>query len=134
MVRFIDADVHGVRAPLAGLAESRLHERSPQALPPPGRGDVQFGQVTLLAGAPDGGAEAEHGHPVWPVAGQQDQRVAAGEELPHPVRQGRCRRRRLIEFPVEVVEQPRYRASVIRVCKADEVRHESSRRGSRFRS
>jgi hypothetical protein len=129
MVRFVDADVHGVRAPLAGLAKSRLHDRSPQALPPPGRSDIQLGQVTLLAGAPDGGAEAEHGHPVRPAAGQQDQRVTAAKELPHPVCQCRCRRRRLTELPVEVIEQPPYRVSIIRLRNPDEVRHESSRRG-----
>src|SRR6516165_5292094 len=68
-VRLVDADVHGVRASFAGLAKSSLHERPPQALPSPGRSDIQFGQVALLAGAPDSGAEAEYGEPVWPVPG-----------------------------------------------------------------
>src|ERR1035438_9307918 len=51
-VRFVDANVHAVRAPLAGLAESCLHQRSPQALCPPGRSDIEFREVTLLASAP----------------------------------------------------------------------------------
>src|SRR5260221_7279651 len=128
-VRFVDANVHGVRAPLAGLTESRLHERSPQALPPPGRSDIEFRQVTLKAGAPDGGPEAEHGQPVWPVPGKQDQRVAAAQELPHPVCQCGSRRRRLIELPVEVVEQPPNRASIIKARTADKVLHGSSHHG-----
>src|SRR4029077_20769507 len=129
-VWFVDANVHSVRAPLASLAESRLHKRSPQALPPPVRSDIQFGQVTLQASAPDGGTEAEHGQPVWPVPGKQDQRVTVLEKLPHPVCQFSWRRRRLIELPVEVVKQPPHRASIIKVGKADKVRHLSSHHGS----
>src|SRR5215467_973448 len=79
-VRLVDTDVHGVGASAAGLTQRRFHERPPQALPPAGRGDIQLREVTLQASAPDGSAEAEHGQAVWPVSGQQDQRVAALKE------------------------------------------------------
>jgi hypothetical protein len=127
-VRLVDTDVHRVGTPVAGLAQGRLHERPSQALPPAGRSDIQLCQVTLQAGAPDGGAEAEHGQPVWAVPGQQDQRVAALKEPQYPFCQCRRLGRRLIEFPVEVVEQPPGHGSIVRARNADRVVHESSNR------
>src|SRR5487761_1126024 len=83
-VGFVDTDVHGVRAPVACLAQGRLHECPAEPLPTQGCCDVQFGQVALKAIAPDRRAEAEHGQAVWAVTGEQDERVAAVEELPDP--------------------------------------------------
>jgi AcrR family transcriptional regulator len=125
-VRLVDADVHRVRAPVTGLAKGRLHEGPPQPLPPPGRGDVQFGQVALQAGAPDRPAEAEHCQAIRPGSGEQDERVAGVEELPDPFRQRIGWRGRLVEFPVKGVEQLPDGGSVIAVRKANVGCHESS--------
>jgi hypothetical protein len=123
-VRLVDTDVHGVRAPAAGLTHGRLHEGPPESLSAPGRGDVQFRQVTLLARAPDRRAEAEHGQAIWSVAGEQDERVTAVEELPDPFCERSRLGRGLVEFPVEGVEQPPDRVGVVTGGEANVVCHE----------
>ena len=112
--------------PHAGFVESRLHERSPQTLPSPGWSDVQLCQVTLRADAPDSGAETEHGQPIWSAITQQDQRVATFDELPQPFSQCRRRRRGLIKFSVEVVQQLPDRAGIVTARKTNKVHHGSS--------
>src|SRR5215469_3349800 len=78
-VGLVDSDVHGVRAPVASLAKSRLHECASQTPPPLGGDDVQLRQVALQASAPDGGTETKHGQPIWCVTGEQNDSVAAVE-------------------------------------------------------
>ena len=46
------------------------------------------------------------------AVGQQDERIAAVEQLPHPFRQRRRPRRGLIELAVEGVQQPPDRLGV----------------------
>jgi hypothetical protein len=104
VVWFVDADLHPVRAPVAGLLQGRFQECTTEAVAASCGYDVQLGEVALEAVAPDRLAKTKNREPVGRVADEQDDSVSTLQQVRDSLRECLDRRCRLLELAVEVVQ------------------------------
>ena len=104
-IGFVDADLHRVCTAVSCLSKRGLHECAAESVAAVRRGDVELREIALETTTPDCVAEAEHREPVGAVADQQDDGVAAPEQVRDALLEVRHAWRRLVELAVEVVQQ-----------------------------